>query len=102
MLHSLTSHFYFLAPKVDKQPPPSELRPPADQIQKPDRTPNLMNAAVSGNATREQKAAGQPTGRLISPLVTQDRKESRVLQVQATGTTHSQHLQFRDTLIYIV
>ncbi|XP_053181467.1 protein shortage in chiasmata 1 ortholog [Scomber japonicus] len=74
------------APKVDKQPPPSELRPPADQIQKPDRTPNLMNAAVSGNATREQKAAGQPTGRLISPLVTQDRKESRVLQVQATAS----------------
>ncbi|CAK6959730.1 protein shortage in chiasmata 1 ortholog [Scomber scombrus] len=78
------------APKVDEQPPQSELRPHGDQIKKLDRTPNLMNAAVSGNATREQKAAGQPTGRLISPVispsVTQDRKENRVLQVQATAS----------------
>lgn len=49
-----------------------------------------MSGAVSGNANREQKAAFQPTGQLISLPVSQsilqDRRDSRVVQVQATGT----------------
>lgn len=48
-----------------------------------------MSGAVSGNVTREQKATFQSTGQLISQSVTQDSKE---VQVQATGTTLSQHL----------
>lgn len=92
MLHSVIAHFYLSAPKLDKQTLQLELQPPEEQIQRPDRKPNYTSAAVSGNATREQKAAGQPTGQITG-------QDSRVVQVQATGTTRSQHLQFRDAPI---
>ncbi|XP_029999100.1 protein shortage in chiasmata 1 ortholog [Sphaeramia orbicularis] len=61
---------------------------PSDQMQRLDRI--YGGAAVSGNATREHKAAGQPTGQLIShPVhqhIPQDRGDSRVIQVQASDS----------------
>ncbi|KAM7391226.1 hypothetical protein PAMP_021930 [Pampus punctatissimus] len=81
------------APELDKQTPESELQS--------DRRPNDMRAAVLGNAARQQKAAGQPTGRVISHVVSQpvsqDRQDSRVVQVQATD---SQQRAYRELLAF--
>uniref|UniRef100_UPI0037E8A9FC protein shortage in chiasmata 1 ortholog n=1 Tax=Semicossyphus pulcher TaxID=241346 RepID=UPI0037E8A9FC len=70
------------AQQKEQQRPP-ELQPPPEQMQRSDRRPTYMSGAVSGNATREQKAAFQSTGQLISHPVSQD---SRVVQVQATDS----------------
>lgn len=55
-----------------------------------------MSGAVSRNITRVQKSAFQSTAQLISRPVSQpipqNRWDSRVVQVQPTGTTTSQHL----------
>ncbi|XP_042276572.1 protein shortage in chiasmata 1 ortholog isoform X1 [Thunnus maccoyii] len=71
------------APQMDEQTP---------KIQRPDGRQDYVSAAVSGNATREQTAAGQPagrvTGQVVSQSVPQDRRDSRVVQVQATDSQH--------------
>ncbi|XP_070759887.1 protein shortage in chiasmata 1 ortholog [Enoplosus armatus] len=78
------------APQVDQQTPPPELQPPPEQMQRSDRKPTYMSGTVTGKATREQKAAFQSTGQLIShpvsPSVPQDRQDSRIVQVQATDS----------------
>ncbi|XP_038560284.1 protein shortage in chiasmata 1 ortholog isoform X2 [Micropterus salmoides] len=78
------------APKVDQQTPPPELQPSPEQMQRSDRRLTYVSGTVTGNATREQKAAFQSTGQLISrpvsPSIPQDRQESRVVQVQATAS----------------
>ncbi|XP_070689528.1 protein shortage in chiasmata 1 ortholog [Pempheris klunzingeri] len=70
------------APNVDQQPSP-DLQPPPEQMQRADRRPMYTSGAVSGKATREQKAASQSTDQLSSRPVSQD---SRVIQVQATDS----------------
>lgn len=45
-----------------------------------------MSGAVLGNASREQKAAGQVMGHPVRQSIPQDRQDSRVVHVQATGT----------------
>ncbi|KAM7415770.1 hypothetical protein PAMA_018029 [Pampus argenteus] len=74
---ALQSRVTAAAPEVDKQTRQSELQP--------DRRPNDTRAAVP-----EKKAAGQPTGRVISHVVSQsvsqDRQDSRVVQIQATDS----------------
>ncbi|XP_071339672.1 protein shortage in chiasmata 1 ortholog isoform X2 [Trachinotus anak] len=78
------------APKVEQKTPPSELQPTPEQIQRADGRPTYKSSAVSGNATREQEAAGQSKGQLISHPVSQlnpqERQDSRVIQVQATDS----------------
>lgn len=49
-----------------------------------------MSIAVSGDASREQKPAAQRTSQFIRCPVSQS--NSRVVQIQATGVTHSPHL----------
>ncbi|KAM9858575.1 protein shortage in chiasmata 1 ortholog [Aulostomus maculatus] len=72
------------APELDKQHPPSE------QIQKPDQGLTYMSTTVSGHATRGKKAACQMEVQLIrqpvNQAVTQERPDSRVVQVQATDS----------------
>ncbi|XP_060927905.1 protein shortage in chiasmata 1 ortholog [Limanda limanda] len=66
------------APEVDRVTPPSEPHTP------------YMSGSVSGNVTREQEAAGQWKGQVISHPVSQSdpqvAQESRVIQVQATDS----------------
>ncbi|KAI3372610.1 hypothetical protein L3Q82_023088, partial [Scortum barcoo] len=72
------------APQVDQQQTAPE--PSPQQMQRSDRKPMVLSGAVSGNAKREQEAAFQSTGRLISESIPQDRWDSRVVQVQATAS----------------
>ncbi|XP_070820016.1 protein shortage in chiasmata 1 ortholog [Chaetodon trifascialis] len=76
------------APQVNQQTP--ELQPSPEKMQRPDRRPVYMRGAVSGNVTRELRAACQSTDQLISPHVSQsipqDRQDSRVVQVKATDS----------------
>uniref|UniRef100_A0A4W6ECT2 Shortage in chiasmata 1 n=1 Tax=Lates calcarifer TaxID=8187 RepID=A0A4W6ECT2_LATCA len=78
------------APKVEQKTPLYELQPPPEQIQRSDRRPAYMSGAASGNATREQEAVSQSTGQLLSRPVSQsdpqERRDSRVIQVQATDS----------------
>ncbi|XP_074525765.1 protein shortage in chiasmata 1 ortholog [Halichoeres trimaculatus] len=67
------------AEKVEKQTPPELQTPPDDPDETSERTPVYMSHAVTGNATREQKAASQLTSSLLS-------QESRVVQVQAADS----------------
>uniref|UniRef100_A0A3B4VK97 Shortage in chiasmata 1 n=1 Tax=Seriola dumerili TaxID=41447 RepID=A0A3B4VK97_SERDU len=69
-------------PQVEQKSPPSELQLLPEQIQRSDGRPTYMSVAVSGNATREQEAAGQ----LISQSNPQERQDSKVIQVQATDS----------------
>ncbi|XP_056233081.1 protein shortage in chiasmata 1 ortholog isoform X2 [Seriola aureovittata] len=69
-------------PQVEQKSPPSELQLLPEQIQRSDGRPTYMSVAVSGNATREQEAAGQ----LISQSNPQERQGSNVIQVQATDS----------------
>lgn len=88
LLTIISCPFFSSAPNADQQTPP----PPSEQIQRPDRWPTYTSGASSGNATREQKAADQSMGQLVSNVSQsdpQERKDSRVVQVQATGVTHS-------------
>lgn len=78
---------------MDKPTPQSELQPSPVQKQKPDRMSVYISAAVSGKATREQKAADQMSVQLISQPIAQDRLDSRVVQVQATGTVRTTSVQ---------
>ncbi|XP_044051343.1 protein shortage in chiasmata 1 ortholog [Siniperca chuatsi] len=76
------------APQMEQRTPPPELQPPPpEQMQRSDRRPMYMSSAVTGNATREQKAAFQSTGQLIShPVSPSIPQDSRVVQVQATDS----------------
>lgn len=80
------------APEVEEKQktPPRELQPPPELIQRPDERPLFMSGAVSGNASREQEAAGQSRSHFIGHLVSQsnpqERRHNGVIQVQATGT----------------
>ncbi|XP_030274242.1 protein shortage in chiasmata 1 ortholog isoform X4 [Sparus aurata] len=75
-------------PPVNQQTP--ELQPPPEQMQRSDRRPTCMRGAVSRNITREQKSAFQSTAQLISGPVSQpipqNRRDSRVVQVQPTDS----------------
>ncbi|XP_075324955.1 protein shortage in chiasmata 1 ortholog [Odontesthes bonariensis] len=68
----------------------TELQPPSEQIQILDSRPAYMSVAVSGDATREQKPAAQWTSRAYSRPVSesnpQERRDIRVVQVQATAS----------------
>ncbi|XP_047197297.1 protein shortage in chiasmata 1 ortholog [Hippoglossus stenolepis] len=78
------------APEVERVTPPSEPHTPPQQIQRSDRRPMYMSGSVSGNVTREQEAAGQWKGQVISHPVSQsdpqEGQESRGIQVQATDS----------------
>ncbi|XP_069379560.1 protein shortage in chiasmata 1 ortholog [Paralichthys olivaceus] len=76
------------APEMDQVTPPSELRPPPQQIQRSDGRAMNMSGSVSGHVTREQEAAGQWKGQVSSHPVSQlNLQESdRVIQVQATDS----------------
>ncbi|XP_027133830.1 protein shortage in chiasmata 1 ortholog isoform X2 [Larimichthys crocea] len=76
------------APQVDHRTP--ELQPPPEQMQSLDRTPTYTSGAVSGNVTREQKAAFQSAVQLTSHQDSQsvplNKQDSRVIRVQATDS----------------
>ncbi|KAG8011879.1 protein C9orf84 [Nibea albiflora] len=76
------------APQVDHQTP--ERQPPPEQMQSLDRTPTYTSGAVSGNVTKEQKAAFQSTVHLTnhqdSQPVPLNKQDSRVIRVQATDS----------------
>ncbi|XP_026176904.1 protein shortage in chiasmata 1 ortholog [Mastacembelus armatus] len=73
------------APKVDQQKP-SELHPPPEQMQRQDGRPLYISGAVSGAATRGQKAAAQSMGQLISHPVQQANPRERIVEVQASDS----------------
>ncbi|XP_068603645.1 protein shortage in chiasmata 1 ortholog, partial [Brachionichthys hirsutus] len=81
------------APQDDQQ---RELQLPTEQMQKPDVTPAYMSGATSQNITRE------PTGELLGhpgiQPVTQDRRNSRIVQVQATD---SQQQAYYELLAFV-
>ncbi|KAM4577078.1 protein shortage in chiasmata 1 ortholog [Odontesthes bonariensis] len=76
--------------EVNQQMLQTELQPPSEQIQILDSRPAYMSVAVSGDATREQKPAAQWTSRAYSRPVSesnpQERRDIRVVQVQATAS----------------
>lgn len=69
------------APNADQQRP----KPPAEQMQKPDRRP------FSGTDSKDQRPADQSMGQLICNIPSQsdrqERQDSSVVPVQATGKT---------------
>ncbi|XP_042344529.1 protein shortage in chiasmata 1 ortholog [Plectropomus leopardus] len=83
------------APDVVHKPPPSEHhQSPLQQTQRSDQRETFMRGAVSGNATREQRAAFQSTGQLISRPVHQPKpQDSTVVQVQATDSQQHAHCE---------
>lgn len=72
---------------VDQQKAPSEHHqpPPHPPRQTPDQ--RYLSGVVSGNATREQRAAVQATGQNIPQSSPEGRQEHRVILVQANGMT---------------
>ncbi|XP_026200054.1 protein shortage in chiasmata 1 ortholog isoform X3 [Anabas testudineus] len=74
------------APNPDQQTPPT----PTEQMLKPDSRATYPSGALSGNATRGQKAAEQLMGQLMSKTLCQSdpqkRQDSRVVQIQATDS----------------
>ncbi|XP_032371378.1 protein shortage in chiasmata 1 ortholog isoform X1 [Etheostoma spectabile] len=88
------------APNGHQQTPPSAHHQlPPEQMQRSDQRPMHISGAVSGIATREQKAVFQSMGQLIShPVrqsIPQDRQDSRVVQVQATESQQHAHCELR-------
>ncbi|XP_053277060.1 protein shortage in chiasmata 1 ortholog [Pleuronectes platessa] len=85
------------APEVDWVTPPSEPHTPPQLIQRSDRRPMYMSGSVSGSVTREQEAAGQGNGQVISHPVSQsdpqEAQESRVIQVQATDSQQRAYVE---------
>nr|XP_033475528.1 protein shortage in chiasmata 1 ortholog [Epinephelus lanceolatus] len=78
-------------PNVDQQTPPSQHhQPPPEKIQRSDQRPKYISGSVSGNATREQKAAFQSTSQPVCQSIPQD---SRVVQVQATDSQQRAHCE---------
>ncbi|XP_068577022.1 protein shortage in chiasmata 1 ortholog [Cebidichthys violaceus] len=78
------------APNVDQQEPSEHHRPP------PERRPTYMTGAVSANATREQTAAGQVTGKMnrsVRQSISQNGPDSRAVQVQATDSQQRAHCE---------
>ncbi|XP_068994580.1 protein shortage in chiasmata 1 ortholog [Embiotoca jacksoni] len=81
------------APEMNQQTPESELQLPPEETQTPetqDGRPAYTSVGVSGNASREQKPAAewahQHNGRPVSQSNPQRRRDSRVVQVQATDS----------------
>ncbi|XP_017267688.1 protein shortage in chiasmata 1 ortholog isoform X2 [Kryptolebias marmoratus] len=76
--------------EMNQQTQQEELRPPLEEMRTPDRRPEYTSAAVSGDASREQKPAAQRTSRIIGRPVSQsdpqDKPYSRVVQIQATDS----------------
>ncbi|XP_028269790.1 protein shortage in chiasmata 1 ortholog [Parambassis ranga] len=70
----------------------SELQPPPEQTQTPDKRPAYMGYAMSVNTARDQSPATLWSGRVIchsgSQTNLQERQDSRVVQVQATDSQH--------------
>ncbi|XP_054467380.1 protein shortage in chiasmata 1 ortholog [Anoplopoma fimbria] len=86
------------APNVDQQKPASEHHqsPPALMQRSDQRPAAYMSGAVSANATREQNAAGQVTGKISPPVrqsIPQNRQDSRVVQIQATDSQQRAHCE---------
>ncbi|XP_037632604.1 protein shortage in chiasmata 1 ortholog isoform X2 [Sebastes umbrosus] len=82
------------APNMDQQKSPSEHhQPPPEQMQRSDQRPTYMSGAVLGNASREQKAAGQVMGHPVRQSIPQDRQDSRVVHVQATDSQQRAHCE---------
>ncbi|XP_031705240.1 protein shortage in chiasmata 1 ortholog [Anarrhichthys ocellatus] len=78
------------APNVDQQEPSEHHQPP------PEQRPTYMSCAVSANATREQNAAGQVTGKTshpVCPSIPPNRWDSRAVQVQATDSQQRAHCE---------
>ncbi|KAK5870833.1 hypothetical protein PBY51_003746 [Eleginops maclovinus] len=81
------------APSELHQPPPPPPPPPL-QRQTSDKRLTYLNGAVSGNATREQKAAVQATGQNIPQSAGfEGRQEYRVIPVQATASQQQAHCE---------
>ncbi|XP_078105996.1 protein shortage in chiasmata 1 ortholog [Sander vitreus] len=88
------------APNGHQQtPPPEPHQLPPEQMQRSAQRPMYISGAVSGIATRKQKAAFQSTGHLIShPVcqsIPQDRQDSTVVQVQATESQQRAHCELQ-------
>ncbi|XP_034081149.1 protein shortage in chiasmata 1 ortholog isoform X1 [Gymnodraco acuticeps] len=78
---------------VDQQKAPSEHHqpPPHPPRQTPDQ--RYLSGAVSGNATREQRAAVQATGQNIPQSSPEGRQEHRVILVQANASQRHAHCE---------
>ncbi|XP_075961127.1 protein shortage in chiasmata 1 ortholog [Anarhichas minor] len=78
------------APNVDQQESSEHHQPP------PEQRPTYMSGAVSANATREQNAAAQVTGKTshpVRPSIPPNRRDSRAVQVQATDSQQRAHCE---------
>ncbi|KAI9513783.1 hypothetical protein NQZ68_039447 [Dissostichus eleginoides] len=73
------------APSEHHQPPPHPPRQTPDQ--------RYLSGAVSGNATREQKAAVQATGQNHPQSSPEGRQEYRVILVQANASQRQAHCE---------